>query len=509
MTTGVNRALDRSMVRAVAWTAGAKWTSQVFTWVATIVIARLLHPYDYGLVGMAGIYLNLTVLVSQVGVPDAIVTLRDLTVRQVAELNSVALLLGAVLVGLSCGLAFPIARFFSAPPLRAVIMVVSTSYLINAFQVVPRALLQRELRFKLLAGIDTIRAITQMISTLVLAWLGLAYWSLVYGVIVGAGVAAVLTIRCRRHGFAVPDFQNIYRELRFSGHVTVSGIAWYVYSNADFLVAGKMLGEKPLGAYTVAWTISSAPIEKIGNLLTGVTPAFFSAVQNSKFELRRYFLRITEALACATVPASIGIALTADYLVPVLLGPRWAGVVGPLRLLGILVAFRSLTTVLPRLLTAVRDTQFVMRVAVSSAIVMPLGFLVASRWGTDGIAAAWIIMYPPLTLPLYHRIFRRIGTNTREYISAVMPAVVASAVMTVAVLLLRRSLPPHWSLTVRSFVVVISGVLCYGLALVVLYRRRMIQLFRAFRTMRNDRRAPLPVDLHNGQVITTVDHLQR
>jgi O-antigen/teichoic acid export membrane protein len=489
------------MARAVAWSAGARWASQVFTWLATIVIARLLHPYDYGLVGMAGIYLNLTSLISQIGIPDAIITLRELTRRQIAELNTVSLLLGAALVGLSCGLAFPIADFFSAPPLRAIIMVVSTIYLINAFQVVPRALLQKELRFKLLAVIDTVRAMAQMIATLVLAWLGLAYWSLVYGVVIGALISIALTFSWRRHGFGIPSVRNIYRELRFSGHMTVSGIASYVYSNADFLVAGKMLGEAQLGDYTVAWTISSAPIEKIGNLLTSVTPAFFSAVQNSKVELRRYFLRISEALAYVTVPASVGIALTADYLVPVLLGPKWVGVIGPLRLLGILVGFRSLTTLLSRLLTAVRDTKFLMWISLSSAMAMPLGFLVGSRWGTVGVAMAWIIVYPPLMLPLYHRIFRHIETDTWEYLSVVTPAVVASGVMTLVVLLLRRNLPLHWSLAARFFMLIACGAVCYVCALLVLYRRRMIQLFQAFHRMRNEQTEPAQIAPDTPEVL--------
>ena len=129
----------------------------------------------------------------------------------------------------------------------------------------------------------------------------------------------------------------------------VSSMAWYAYSNADFLVAGRMLGQAPLGDYTVAWTISSAPIEKIGNLITTLTPAFFSAVQNDKAELRRYLLRLTEMLSYVMIPASVGITLTASYLVPVLLGEKWIGVIGPLRLLALLIRVRLVRTMHDRL----------------------------------------------------------------------------------------------------------------------------------------------------------------
>lgn len=474
------------MFRAVAWTAAAKWASQVFTWVGTIVVARLLHPYDYGLVGMGGVYLSLAALVSQVGIPDAVITLRDLSQRQIAGLNTVALLLGAALVALSCAIAFPLAAFFSAPALVGVIVVSSAIYVINAFQVVPRALLQKELHFQLLATIEAVRAVAQMAATVLFAWRGYGYWSLVYGGIVASATGTVLVLFWRRHGYAAPHPRELYRELSFSGHVTLSGIGWYVYSNADFLVAGKTLGEAPLGNYTLGWTISSAPIEKIGNLLTGVTPAFFSAVQHDKVELRRYFLRITEALSYVTVPASIGIVLVADYLVPVLLGPKWLGVVGPLRLLGIFVAFRSLTTVLPKLLTAINETRFVMWNTALAVVALPLAFLVGSRWGTTGIAMAWIVIYPPIMAPLYHRIFKRLDTGLREYFSAVLPATGASTIMALVLLLVRSTLPRPWPLAVDFAILVASGVLCYVAALYAFHRKRLGQLLRSIRSMRKE-----------------------
>src|SRR5258706_1360185 len=161
--------LDRSMARAMAWNAGAKWASQILSWVSTIVIAWLLTPYDYGLVGMAGLYLNLATLISTAGIADAIITLRGLTHRQIAELNTVSLLLGIGLVALSCGLAGPLAGFFSAPALVAVVTVSSATYFFNAFQVVPRALLQRDLRFKLLSSIEMVRAFCQIVVTVTFA----------------------------------------------------------------------------------------------------------------------------------------------------------------------------------------------------------------------------------------------------------------------------------------------------------------------------------------------------
>jgi O-antigen/teichoic acid export membrane protein len=475
--------LDRSMARAVAWNAAARWASQILSWGSTIVVARLLTPYDYGLVGMAGLYLNLAMLISQAGIGDAIIALRDLTHRQIAELNTFSLLLGIGMVGLSCGLALPIARFFSAPPLLAVIIVASGTYLINSFQVVPRALLQRDLRFKLLASIEVVRAFCQIIVTVLFAWLGFRYWSLIIGYITSCFISSALTFFLRRHQFATPNIYNLRRELKFTAHVLLSRVAGYAYDNADFGVAGRMLGAVPLGNYTVAWTISSAPVEKVANLVTGVTPAFFSAVQTDKMELRRYLLRLTEMLSFVTVPASIGLALSADYLVPVLLGPRWFGAIGPLRLLGIFVAVRSVSTILPNLLIAIGDAEFVMWATIGSAIAMPIAFVIGSRWGTNGIAAAWVVAYPPIMIPMYYRVFKKTNMRLKEYLFAVTPAVSASAAMVVVVLFVRSTLPLRSHPSAGLSLIVIAGLLSYAGALFVFHRRRVSALIDTAKRM--------------------------
>lgn len=116
-----------------------------------------------------------------------------------------------------------------------------------------------------------------------------------------------------------------------------------------------------------------------------------------------------------------------------------------------------------------------------ATIVMPIAFLIGSRWGTNGIAMAWIIMYPPLTFPMYYKTFQRIGMRTREYLSSITPALVASAVMTAAVMLARWAVngasPSLGGLTVLVFV----GVAAYSGALLVFYRARVTALLRAIR----------------------------
>jgi PST family polysaccharide transporter len=475
--------LDRSLARAVAWNAAARWISQVLSWVSTIVVARLLTPYDYGIIGMAGLYLNLAMYIGQAGIGDAIIALRDLTPGQIAELNTLALLAGVGSVGLSCAFAQPMAWFFSSPPLNNVLIVSSLMFLFNAFQVVPQALLKKELRFKLLAAIETARTLFQICATVVFAFLHFRYWSLVIGYVAASAITSGLTLFWKRHGFGVPQLGQMTRELKFSRQVMLSRIAWYCYENADFGVAGRVLGSVPLGNYTVAWNISSAPLEKIANLVTGVTPAYFSAVQADKRELRRYLLRLTEILSLVAVPASIGLAMVADYLVRALLGPKWTGVIGPLRLLGLFVATRSLATFLPNLLTAIGDSAFVMWAMVGSAVTMPVAFVIGSHWGTSGIAGAWLLAYPVIIAPVYYRTFQKTGMRIREYVATLWPSVAACVVMALVLLGVRRIVRAGDSAWLGLSALTISGAVAYCSALFAFHRERMRRLIGTVTSM--------------------------
>ena len=207
-------------------------------------------------------------------------------------------------------------------------------------------------------------------------------------------------------------------------------------------------------------------------------------MQHDLPELRRYVLRLTEVLSYITVPASIGIALLADLIVPVVLGPKWMGVIGPLRLLGIFVAYRSLNTIITKVLTSIGDTSFVMWTTLAAAVIMPASFFVGSRWGTNGIAAAWVVMYPVITFPMYWKMFRRLGMTAGEYISSVLPAINASLLMTVAVFV--RAGQFALSSPLRLTLLIVVGSLTFGAALLAFYRQRVKRIFRAVRELRKN-----------------------
>src|SRR4051794_18182302 len=173
-----SRELDGTLVRGLAWTGGVKWSAQVFAWASTLIVARLLTPDDYGLVGMATVYLGLVTMISEFGVGTTVLTLRELPESEVAQLNGFSILLGLFGFALSCLAAVPVGLFFKSPRLPMVIVAMSTTFIITSFQSVPAALLQRDLKFKLMSLIDGTKTFILAVATVLFAWGGLRYWTL-------------------------------------------------------------------------------------------------------------------------------------------------------------------------------------------------------------------------------------------------------------------------------------------------------------------------------------------
>ncbi len=439
---------------------------------------------------MAALYNGLLEVVTD-AIGTTVTTIRDLTDDQLAQLNSVALISGVLACLTSCGLAIPLGHFFRSPGLPLVVAAMSTMYLLSGLRTVPYGMLYRDTRFKLLAVLGATQTLAQALTMLAFAWLGFRYWALVLGNIVGAITLAALQISWCPCRFAMPSFSAMKKALAFSRHIMVSSLSWYGYSNADFLVAGRVLGQSALGAYTLAWNLATIPLEKITAIVSGVSYAYFSAAQNDSAALRRYLRILTEGLSIITFPATLGMALVASDFVHLLLGAKWQSAIAPLEILALFAAFRCIVTLLPSILNVSGKSRFVMRSTQAALILMPISFYVGSRWGAAGIACGWVIAYPVVAAVLYWRTFRTIKMQSSEYLEAIRPAITGSFVMAAAVEILKHALPLNFPLPVRFGAEVLVGGTAYILTLTLLHRDRLSVFWNFLKALRDPARVEL------------------
>jgi teichuronic acid exporter len=379
--------------------------------------------------GMVTLYTGFLALFTDFGIGAAIIVDQGMSPNQIRQLNTIAAGSGVCYFGISCLFAPLIASFFRTPALEKAIYAMATTFIIVAFSAVPDALLTKEMRFRSIAMIEAARVIASVSVTLSLAVLGWRYWALAIGAIVGTAAASFPRMFLMKTGFAKPDFKSLRPALRFGFHQVGARVGSYGYSNSDFLVAGRVLGQIPMGIYTMAWDLANLPVQKMAAVIVQVTPPVFSALQSDLPRLRNYFMGFTRHLATLIFPVATGLAIVADDFVTLVLGEKWHAAIRPLQLLCLYAAVRSLTTFLPPILNVLGGSRFVMVLHILAACVFPLAFLGASRWGPTGIAAAWLFMYPLVYVPMYRRTLRHLNVKVTELFRALTPVLGACAAL--------------------------------------------------------------------------------
>jgi O-antigen/teichoic acid export membrane protein len=465
-------------VSGVTWVAVAKSATQAISWCSMLILTWLLLPPDFALLGLTTVYLGLINVISVSGIDSAIIAMPELRPGIARQLNTLSILMG--LAG-SLGAALvsgAVAAFFRTPELAVVISVMGIAFIATGFGIVPRALLVRDFQFKTLSILDSSQVLIQAFLAVFLAWLGLRYWALVWAGLAGSVWTGSWLLALRGSGFARPKPGDMKKELTLSWQVMVTRLGWYCYSNADFIVAGRMLDKNSYGLYAMAWQIAIVPVEKITSLIASVTPAVFSKVQTQPAELRRYIRALTEGLSLVTFPIGIGLALVAHPLLRTAFRSVWWGSAAPLTLLCVYAVIKSIDELMPQVLKVLQGAGFVMWIQLLALAVFPPSFYYASRWGGTGIAAVWLVMYPAFSAPLYWLVFAKTGMRLKEYLRAIQPASAASAAMIALVFAAKRcigaSTPPAMALAIQ----VAIGALAYSAVLLLFYRDRLEVLGR-------------------------------
>lgn len=484
---GHNRPLDEVFAGGLAWTAGAKGFTQIFTWLSVLVSARLLTPSDYGLVGMAGFFFILTNVMAEFGIGTAVLQMQELKEDVLSQLHTFSCLMCLAIFLLAEALSPLVAYFFHSDQLMSVLLVNNLTFFITGFQAVPLGLLQKALDYRKISLVEVAMVMTQALVTVASAWMGLGYWSLVSGAIAGKSMAAILAYVWKPVSFRWPHWSDIREPLRLGRQVAIGGFAWVFYTLSDGMAVGRLLGDSALGMYQMAMNFASLPAEKIGTMLMRAARPLFAKIQDDVGLVRRYFLILLEALALTILPLMLGLALVAPEAVTVVLGSKWAAVAPPMIWLAVFFAVRTLSTLCDQVLICLRHSGFTMKLSLLNFVVMPLGFILSAKIGGIGaVAASWLILAPVTVLPLVIKLMRTIHISFRQMFLVVWPALAGSAAMALAVLLGRWWLETrNWPVSIRLGTMIALGAAAYLAVLMGPFRQKLTRYLRFLQDLRN------------------------
>lgn len=481
--SSTNERLDRQLAVGIAWVGGLRLAAQFLSWSATLFVVRLISPSDYGVVGIASVYVGIVTLLVDSGISGAVVAAPGLTENHLSQLHTIACSLGAVTYVLSLALAEPLGAFFHEPYLPPIIAVMSASLLLAGLRAVPRAALQRELRYRSTAIVDAAKSVVQTITVLTGAIAGLGYWALTLGVVAGSLTATIGCVYSRRIRAARPIGARLAVALHYARNVFVGGLARQLHAVSDFIVIGRTRGSAALGYYTLAWNVASVPGERFTNFLSGVSSSFFASLRGNTPAMRRYFLLVSEGIAVSAFPILTGIAFVAADAVAVLWGDKWQMAVLPMRILAVHAMFNCLLPPLSQILVATGQVVAYRRNSLLTLAVLVPAFVVsATTLGIAGVAACWLILNPLLKLGPFGLVRASLGLSLREYGKALVPACIVTGAMLTALIVLRVGITRLLDAPERLIVETLSGAVTFCLVLRATYWNRLTFAWRTLRT---------------------------
>lgn len=465
------------VIRGLVWTGGGRFVSQMLTWAITLVVIRLLTPADYGLLAMATVFGGFLAVLGQAGLGTAIVQAREMDEGKLRRVLGLVMLINAFLFLVQYAAAPAIARFFEEERLVSLIRVLGIQFLVSIFVVIPSALLNRELDFKRQSIVELLSVVLGALTSLFLAFAGFGVWSLVVGGLVTSALGALM-INYVMPFNRWPDFslRGLGGLIGFGGQVTASRVLWIFYSQADILIAGRVLGKEMLGFYSVSMHLASLPVQRISSMLNQVAFPAFARSQHEPDSVPRLMLKMIRILIFFAIPVMWGISSIAPEIVDVLLGDKWAQATLPLQLLPLVMPLTMLSPVLQSAFQGVGQGKVVLMNVATAAAIMPLVFLIGAQWGLLGLSVSWLVGYPIVFLINLLRMLPVVKLGIGDFVSATLRAVLCGAGMYVLVLLVRFVVGDSVSASLRMAVLILVGFVTYASLAVVLNRSTAVEV---------------------------------
>ncbi|WP_207184963.1 lipopolysaccharide biosynthesis protein, partial [Rubrivivax gelatinosus] len=296
----------------------------VVTFVSTITVARLLSPHEFGLATMSTVILSFAAIFRDFGLTNAV--LRKGVISQ-AELslifwfNAGMTILLSLLIAATAPLA---ARFFGEPAVLGVILVSLIAFLLSGLCAQHQALVNRELRFAVVAVADIVAVVAGFATTLAVALVTRDVWAIVYGNLVQTVCSAAIYVGASRW---VPGRPRRHEELgdllRFGANSSVYSISVFVSNNAAAVLIGHYLGSNTLGQYNRAQALYSLPHANLIQPITQAVMPLLTRLRPHPQEYREAYLGLVRKLCVFLMPLSVVLSFAAVPLVETLLGPGW------------------------------------------------------------------------------------------------------------------------------------------------------------------------------------------
>ena len=456
--------LKRQVASGIFWVALAQIISRGLAYATTLILAKLLLPAAFGLVGTAMLAINALALFQDLGFESALIYRRKDVETASHTAFWTVIVMSIAITALTIGFAPLIASFFRQPEVTPILQVLALTVLITSFGRVPLVLLSRDLDFRRRIFPELTSSVIASVVAIILAFRGYGVWSLVWRELIRAVLVTILVWFVSTYRPRFRFNRSIGRDLfDYGKHIMASQSLIFLITNVDNAVVARYLGSAALGAYGFAYNTTNQPATQVTTIIGQVMfPAFSKMADGDPAQARamraRYYLVIVRYVTWITTPVAVAMILFAPAFINGLYGDAWAAAIVPIQLLAVYAFIRSIAANMGSVFRAMGKPQWLTYIALGRLIAMVVFLIpVAARWGIDGVSWLSAIVAVVDFIISAYLINRLIDAPFRAYAAMLGPTSIAALAGGFIALWLYDRLPfakAAWNLLLAGLILV-------------------------------------------------------
>jgi O-antigen/teichoic acid export membrane protein len=408
----------------------------------TMILARLLVPADFGVIGMVTVFINFLAMFKDAGLSMATIQNDNINSKQISTLfwinGLISLTFGAMIL-ISAPL---VSMFYKRPELTAVTAVLSLSFIMQGFCIQHSALLQRHLKFTALAVNDIVAQVVSLVVAAVMAYFGFRYWALVCSAIARAVTLTTLTFYCCPW---VPGKMEkgsgVRNMLKFGGNLTASNFVGYLSRNLDGILIGRFIGAGALGIYSRAFTLLMSPLTQIRGPLTTLSLPVLSSLKSEPARFRSFFQKLLDVSISLALPISVYCYLESEFLIRILLGAKWMSAVPVFKIFAVAGIFIATSGAPGVVMLSHGLSKRYLHLTLLTAGITCLSYVVGVFFGISGMAIAYTISSFLIMIPLITFGFRGTPITMRDVLGSMIGPIFAAGMAGAGTYFFMRLMP--------------------------------------------------------------------
>jgi O-antigen/teichoic acid export membrane protein len=320
----MSSSLKQKTISGLIWSFIDSIAGQGISFIVGIILARLLSPKEFGLIGMLTIFIAISQSFIDSGFRQALIRKQDCTQTDYSTIFYFNIAVGVAFYILLFTFANSISNFFNEPVLKELITVLGLALIINSFTMIQSTLLTKRIDFKLQAKISIIASSISGIISIYMAYTGWGVWSLVALTLVKYAINSILLWYWNKWKPALLFSTKSFKELfSFGSNLLLSGLIDTIYRNIYYVIIGKYFTAVELGYYTRAEQFKSLPSANLQSIIGRVSYPILSTIQTDVPRLKETYKIIIRSTMLITFVLMLGLAAVARPMILTLIGEKW------------------------------------------------------------------------------------------------------------------------------------------------------------------------------------------